>query len=184
MLGRGLGATIDSFENVLRFHEQLPYIREHQEDVGKKTTILAGNGNTQSLCRLSKRLSKKQRGVKKLILVSNSNDPTDEIKSDKHGDRVLRFAEIWRLPVKLLGGTSVATDFNIKPTSGLVILLHMLEKYDLLHLCGFNFLVGNNCHEHFYDSEPMKLGHDLVAETGIIKRIADKTGRINILGQT
>ena len=159
MLGRGLGTVIDSFDNVLRFHEQLPHLNRHSKDVGKKTTILASNGNARSLHRLEKRLSKQKRrsggftkGVQELIFsvkqLSKDPDPTDVIKGTGCGKEVLQLAKDIGWPVRVWSDRSIPEEyhnFDGDPTSGMVILYNLLNEYDQIYLCGFNFF-GRKSH--------------------------------------
>jgi len=190
LLDSNLGRTIDKFDNVLRFHEQFPYIKEYQKDIGKKTTILAGNGNARSLHRLKKLLSKQQRMSDKFM--SEIQEVVFAVKqsSKKQSPRSVIIRSILQQvadlgwPVSIWGNLSIPKEYHNRggdPTSGMVILYNLINEYDKIYLCGFNLLVGKNTDAHFYDSVKMKPCHDLANESKIIQKMARKTKKIKLL---
>ena len=205
LLGSGLGKSIDSFDDVLRFHDQLSFIERHKEDVGTKTTILAANGNAKALRRLEGTLrqvfsSKKENSIRELIMVYSR---AAIAVNKKRSRAALKRASAYNLPVKFWNNDSDTDSLirsktkrtgkamrGLRPSSGFVVVYNMLNEYDKIYLCGFDYLAGKSSEDHFYMSRRAftngkwggKTGvHDLLAESEVIKDLASQTGKISIL---
>lgn len=200
--GSGLGAKIDSCDNVVRFKDQLRYIKEYSNDIGSKSSSIISNGNAQSIIIFMNMLDGaygkiwKEQNLKEVFFTVSitgvgtkqyGGTPKGVIEKTKSGKRLLNHLEKAGTPLKFIDRDDTLETLKTfgfvgvaKPTSGLMIICHLLKEYDKINLCGFDFLAGQKSLHHFYDNGGIGGAHDLKAEAKIIRSISEQTQKISI----
>jgi len=199
--GSGLGTKIDSCDNVVRFKDQLRYIKKYSNDIGSTSSSIISNGNAQSITRFVNLLDGGYRKIwekqnvreviftvaKKGIDIRKYGSVRDVIARNKCGKRVLSRLEQRGTTTKFVHGDETLEELKkfgfvnvAKPTSGLMIICYLLKEYDKINLCGFDFLAGQKSYHHFYDGNGVGGTHDLKEEAKIIRSISEQTQKISI----
>ena len=206
LLGKQLGAKIDSFPIVFRFRGSEKNLAKHCHDTGVKTDVLVSNCNHKVASSLLNDIKKglmKRHGIKKLVFSSTKRGSHKRQQwrrlwhyTRKHNidARIFRYDEGG---LEVLDGLGVEyKDLPIPRTwtAGLNILVNLLNnnykfhpvvfeeyEFDKIYLCGFDYLTDTPSIKHFYPQGKITNWHNLDSEAKIIRQLIEKTDKVEIL---
>ena len=189
-----LGSKIDSFEHVIRFGGSELHLERHKNDVGTKTTELIHNSNYRALLNFKQRLidhAQLYSEIKNLCITHKGLKPKRRLLVE---NVITEYKKINNGTTRLLRTTNKYINFLKKNnctllkrkasyTSGLCLILHSLQNFKKVYICGFDGLyvkMNNNQFCHFYGGNAKfnRYGHDINVEANYIKEFIQKTNRV------
>ena len=215
LLGSGLGEKIDSFENIIRFNGADDHLEEFQADTGLRTTIFTFNTNIKTLRLVDQKIKDAvfdTTDISEFYMTSGNAyiHPVKYLRKSKAGRNIYDFLQTDQIPWRLFSHNTARDalkklDLDSKRfsmlsrrrrakhrfwafTSGLIVLCNIIDMYDKIYLCGFDWLAekgewyNESLRGHFYDDVKLPFKrHHLGGESKLIKRLIDRTGKIEVL---